>query len=50
MGKLKNSCLKCGRTREAHEKVKPGIAIFFGGRLRHFKDWEEAQKAGFYLG
>lgn len=48
--KIKDSCLKCGRTKKAHEPRQTEIKIWFGGRLWVFKNWEEAQKAGFYLG
>jgi hypothetical protein len=51
MGKEKDSCLKCGRTVEAHSSiyVKPEIHIYFGGKLRKFSNWEEARLHGFYL-
>lgn len=54
-GQIKDSCLKCGRTLSAHNTrldlpgFKQEIAIFFGGKLWKFRDWEEARKSGFYL-
>ena len=48
-GGIKNSCLLCGRTKEAHQPVKQEVHIFFNGRLWKFDTWESAKTHGFYL-
>lgn len=51
-GQEKNCCLKCGKTKEAHEEsvcYTPIITIYFNGKLWKFNDWKEARQHGFYL-
>lgn len=48
MGKEKDSCLKCGRMEEAHQR-NPQIHIYFNNKLWKFRNWEEAREFGFHL-
>lgn len=53
-GELKNSCLRCGRTKESHtaplETNTPKLGIWFNGKIFWFKDKEEARKYNFFIG
>lgn len=44
-GEKKNSCLKCGKTRESHHTLE----VHFAGHIFVFSNTEEAKKKGFYL-
>jgi len=49
-GRLRDECLKCGKTKEAHLPwTERPLAILFRGRLWYFNNLEEARKKGFYL-
>jgi len=47
---VRNACLKCGKSKEAHMPRKPArIKIYFQGKFWIFANWEEAREKGFYL-
>ena len=51
MGKDKDACLLCGRTKEAHlPPAAKCIKIWFQGKMWTFNNWEEAREKGFHLG
>lgn len=49
-GQEKDSCLRCGKSKQSHVHIEPGLLFRHQGRLYFFKNWKEAHKAGFYDG
>lgn len=51
-GLLKDSCLLCGKTQEAHQQKVVAVAkikILWQGRFFEFDTVEDARKAGFHF-
>lgn len=49
MGNSKNSCQRCGRTREAHVEPNPPVVIKFAGKIYTFASTEDAMAEGFWV-